>query len=41
MEWFSALNVARNNKNIGKNQHKCLPISKKETNDKESSIKLK
>jgi hypothetical protein len=40
VEWFSALHVARNNKNIGKNQQKCLPISKKETNDKEGSIKL-
>jgi hypothetical protein len=28
MEWFSALYVARNNKRLGKNQHKCLPISK-------------
>jgi hypothetical protein len=41
VEWFSALNVPRDNKNIGKNQHKCLPITKKETNDKEGSIKLK
>jgi hypothetical protein len=40
MEWFLTLNVARDNKK-GKNQHKCLPISKKEINNKEGSIKFK
>jgi hypothetical protein len=40
MEWFSALDVARDNKRLGKNQHKCLPISRR-NQQKEGSIKLK
>jgi hypothetical protein len=40
MEWFSALNVARYNKNSVKTNISAFPYQR-ETNDKESSIKLK